>query len=120
VCSYGISNQFTLAFDTHKFEARYSDTLLGPLPQAADLYRERSPIFRVDQIVDPLIVFQGTDDNVVPQAQADTLVAALKRRGVPHEYHLFEGEGHGWRRPETIDAYFRATLAFLEQHVLFT
>ncbi len=119
VCSYGVSNQFGLLMDTHKFEERYTFWLLGELPEAADLYRARSPLFHADKIVDPIIVFQGTDDVVVPQDQSDSIVASLKRRGIPHEYHLFEGEGHGWRNPETIETYYDKIERFLLQHVIY-
>jgi dipeptidyl aminopeptidase/acylaminoacyl peptidase len=119
VCLYGVSNQFTLAAETHKFEARYSDKLLGPLPEAADLYRQRSPIFHADRIQDPVIVFQGEDDQVVPRAQSDEIVASLERRGVPHEYHLYPGEGHGFRKTETIEHYYNAVDRFLKQYVIF-
>ena len=84
ICSYGVSNQFGLLMDTHKFEERYTYWLLGELPEAADLYRARSPVFHADKIVDPIIVFQGTDDDVVPQDQSDSIVASLQRRGIPH------------------------------------
>lgn len=116
VCSYGISNQFMLVQDTHKFEERYSDTLLGPLPDAAAIYRERSPLFHADKIVDALIVFQGEDDPVVPKNQSDTLVAKL--RG-PHEYHVYPGEGHGFRQPQNIDHYYNSVMKFLTEHVIY-
>jgi dipeptidyl aminopeptidase/acylaminoacyl peptidase len=119
VCLFGVANQFLLAMETHKFEERYLDSLLGPLPQAAELYRERSPIFHVQKIVDPLIVFQGEDDQVVPRNQSDSIVASLRTRGVPHEYYVYAGEGHGWRKPETIEAYYTSLTKFLQQHVLF-
>jgi dipeptidyl aminopeptidase/acylaminoacyl peptidase len=119
VCLYGVSNQFLLAMETHKFEERYLDSLLGPLPEAADLYRARSPIFHADKIVDPIIVFQGADDEVVPQNQSDMIVESLKARGIPHEYHVYQGEGHGFRKPETLEHFYDATLKFLMQHVLF-
>jgi dipeptidyl aminopeptidase/acylaminoacyl peptidase len=120
VCLYGISNQFTLALNFDwKFEAHYLDQMFGPLPDAEALYRERSPLFHADQIKDAIIVFQGEDDSVVPKAQADSIVAALKRRGVPHEYHVFAGEGHGWRKPETIERYYHLVLDFLKQYVIF-
>ncbi|MDE2853635.1 MAG: S9 family peptidase [Chloroflexota bacterium] len=119
ICSYGVSNQFGLLMDTHKFEERYTFWLLGELPEAAELYRRRSPVFHADRIVDPIIVFQGTEDVVVPQDQSEGIVASLKRRGVPHEYHLFDGEGHGWRKPETIESYYRAIDRFLLQHVIY-
>lgn len=119
LCLYGISNLFSLAADTHKFEAHYLDYLLGPLPQAAEIYRERSPIFSADALADPVALFQGSEDRVVPPAQAEEIVASLRRRNVPHAYHLYEGEGHGWRRPETIERFYRDVDAFLKEHVLF-
>ncbi len=119
VCLYGVANQFGLAMDTHKFEERYLDLLLGPLPQASDLYRQRSPVFHADKINDPIIIFQGEIDQVVPRNQSDAIVASLKGRGVPHEYYVYEGEGHGWRKPETIEAFYTSTLKFLQQYVLF-
>jgi dipeptidyl aminopeptidase/acylaminoacyl peptidase len=119
LCLYGVSNLFTLAADTHKLEERYLDSLLGPLPEASDIYRERSPIFSADQIVDPIAVFQGEEDQVVPKAQAEAIVASLRQRGVPHEYHVYEGEGHGWRRRETIEALYETVEAFLKQYVIF-
>jgi dipeptidyl aminopeptidase/acylaminoacyl peptidase len=119
ICLFGVSNQFTLAAETHKFEAHYSDTLLGPLPEAADLYRERSPIFFVDRIQDPIAVFQGEEDVVVPRAQSDAVVEALRRRGVPHIYHLYPGEGHGFRKTETIEHHFQTVEKFLRQFVIF-
>jgi dipeptidyl aminopeptidase/acylaminoacyl peptidase len=119
VCSYGVANQFTLAADTHKFEERYLDTMLGPLPDAAEIYRERSPIFFADKIKDPIIVFQGEEDKVVPQNQSDEIVAALQRNGVPHEYHLYPGEGHGFRKTETIEKFYTTLEKFLKTYVIF-
>jgi dipeptidyl aminopeptidase/acylaminoacyl peptidase len=116
---FGVANQFTLASDTHKFEARYLDSMLGPLPEAAAVYRERSPIFHSDKIADPIAVFQGEIDRVVPREQSDSIVASLKARGVPHEYHLYPGEGHGWRKSETIEEFYNAVQRFLKQYVLF-
>ena len=118
ICYYGISNLFTLAADTHKFEARYLDSLVGPLPEAADRYRERSPIFHADAIADPIALFQGTEDRVVPRDQSDALAASLRDRGVPHEYHVYEGEGHGWRKPETIAACYASVERFLRRYLL--
>ncbi|MCY4392707.1 MAG: prolyl oligopeptidase family serine peptidase [Chloroflexi bacterium] len=118
VCYYGISNLFTLASDTHKFEARYLDSLVGPLPEATDRYRERSPIFHAGDIVDPIALFQGVEDRVVPRDQSDTLAASLRSRGVPHEYHVYEGEGHGWRKRETIEAFYSSVERFLRGSLL--
>lgn len=119
LCLYGVSNLFTLAADTHKFEARYLDSIVGPLPEARALYRERSPIFFADRIRDPVAIFQGADDRVVPRDQSDQIAAILQRRGVPHEYHVYEGEGHGWRKRETIVAFWETVERFLKQYVLF-
>ena len=115
---YGVANQFHLASDTHKFESRYTDTMLGPLPEAAAVYHERSPVFHAEQINRPIAVFQGAIDQVVPRQQSDDVVAALERSGTPHIYHVYEGEGHGWRRQDTIEHFYGAVEGFLKQHVL--
>lgn len=119
ICLFGVSNQFTLATDTHKFEQRYLDSMLGPLPEAAAIYRERSPLFHAERIKDPIAVFQGDIDRVVPRAQSDEVVASLKARGVPHEYHVYEGEGHGWRKSETVERFYTSVDRFLKQYVVF-
>lgn len=119
ICRYGVANLFSLVANTHKFEAHYLDALLGPLPEAAARYRERSPIFHSERIKTPLAIFQGAEDKVVPPDQAEAIVAALRRHGVPHHYHLFPGEGHGWRRSETIEAYYQALERFLREYVIF-
>jgi len=120
ICRYGISSLFGLARTTHKFEAHYTDLLVGSLPHAADLFRERSPIYAADAIRDPVALFQGDEDDVVTKDQSDDIVASLRARGVQHEYHVYEGEGHGWRRPETKEAYIRSVESFLGQHVLYS
>ncbi len=120
LCLFGVANQFLLAADTHKFEARYLDSLLGPLPEAAAVYRERSPYFHAHKITDPIAVFQGEIDRVVPRNQSDEIVASLRARGVPHEYHVYPGEGHGWRKSETIEQFYAEATAFLRQYVLFS
>jgi dipeptidyl aminopeptidase/acylaminoacyl peptidase len=119
ICLYGVSNQFTLAAETHKFEAHYSDSLLGPLPEASALYHERSPIFFVDKIQDPVAIFQGDIDNVVPRKQSDEVAASLQRRNIPHIYHIYPGEGHGFRKAETIEHFYRTVEQFLKQYVIF-
>lgn len=116
---YGVTNHFTLAADTHKFEAHYSDTLLGSLPEAAAIYRERSPIFFVDRIQDPIAVFQGEEDKVVPPAQSQELMESLQQRGVPYVYHLYPREGHGFRKEETIAHMYSEIIRFLKQHVIY-
>lgn len=120
LCLFGVSNLFTLARGTHKFESRYLDSLIGALPQDGQRYRERSPLFKASNIQDPLAIFQGSDDKVVPPDQSEAIVAALKQNGVPHVYHLYEGEGHGWRKAETIEAYFNSVLEFLQEYVLYS
>lgn len=111
-CSYGIADLSVLAADTHKFEARYCDRLIGPWPEASDVYTDRSPINHLDRFDTPLIVFQGLDDKVVPPNQSEMIVDALRARGVECEYHAFEGEGHGFRNAATIVAQINAELAF--------
>ena len=119
VCSYGVSNLFSLNMDTHKFEAHYNDSLVGALPEAAPQYHAWSPIFHVERIADPLAIFQGSIDGVVPPSQSEEIVAALRQRGVPHFYRLYEGEGHGFRKPETLNDYYQQVERFLQQMVLF-
>jgi dipeptidyl aminopeptidase/acylaminoacyl peptidase len=99
---YGIGDLEALARDTHKFESRYTDWLVGPLPATRDRYVERSPIHHHERIECPVIFFQGLEDRVVPPNQAEAMVAVLARRGIPHAYVPFEGEQHGFRRAENI------------------
>jgi dipeptidyl aminopeptidase/acylaminoacyl peptidase len=119
VCRYAVADQFQVALETHKFEAHYSDRLIGPLPEAASLYRERSPILFADRMRTPLAIFQGEEDRVVPRRQSDELVKVLQRQGVAHIYHIYPGEGHGFRKAETIEHYYRTVEAFLKQYVIF-
>lgn len=119
LCSYGVTNLFTLTMDTHKFEERYTDSLVGSLPEAADLYRQWSPVFHADRIKDAVAIFQGEEDKVVPPSQSEAIVNALKANGVPHEYHLYPGEGHGFRKAETRRAYYEAIERFLLQYMVF-
>lgn len=119
ICLYGVSSMFGLAAETHKFEERYLDTMLGPLPEAGAIYRERSPLFHADLLKDPLIIFQGEIDQVVPRNQSDQIVDSLRRRGVPHEYHVYADEGHGWRKTETIEHFYNAIDSFLRRYVIF-
>jgi dipeptidyl aminopeptidase/acylaminoacyl peptidase len=99
---YGVADLMLLARDTHKFESRYLDRLIGPLPQSEALYHERSPINHLDRLACPIIFFQGMDDKTVPPNQAELMVAAMEARGLPVAYYAFEGEGHGFRRAETL------------------
>jgi len=99
---YGVSDLEALARDTHKFESRYLDRIVGPYPDRRDLYAERSPINFVDRMSCPVIFFQGNEDRVVPPSQAELMVEALRQKGVPVAYILFEGEQHGFRRAQNI------------------
>jgi dipeptidyl aminopeptidase/acylaminoacyl peptidase len=109
---FGIGDTEALACDTHKFESRYLDRLIGPYPERADLYRERSPINHVERLRSPVILFQGLEDEVVPPNQAEKMAAALERNGIPHAYLVFEGEQHGFRRAETNIRCLEAELYF--------
>ena len=109
---YGVADLEALARDTHKFEARYLDSLVGPYPERADLYRERSPIHFVERLRVPVILFQGLEDEIVPPNQAETMAAALRANGVPYAYLAFEGEQHGFRRAETTIRCLEAELYF--------
>lgn len=112
---FGISDLEALARETHKFESRYLDRLIGPYPQRRDLYQERSPIHFVERLSCPLIFFQGLEDEVVPPGQAEMMVEALRARGLPVAYVPFEGEQHGFRRAENIKRSLDAELYFYSQ-----
>jgi dipeptidyl aminopeptidase/acylaminoacyl peptidase len=99
---FGVSDAEALAKETHKFESRYLDSLIGPYPARRDLYVQRSPIHFTDRLSVPVIFFQGLEDKVVPPNQAETMVEALRQKGVPVAYVAFEGEQHGFRRAENI------------------
>src|SRR5205807_5463525 len=94
---FGVSDCEALAKDTHKFESRYLDSLIGPYPERADLYRKRSPIHFMDRLERPLLILQGLDDEVVPPSQGEAMVEVLERKGIPYAYLPFAGEGHGFR-----------------------
>jgi dipeptidyl aminopeptidase/acylaminoacyl peptidase len=109
---YGIGDLEALACETHKFESHYLDALVGPYPAARELYRERSPLHHVERLCCPVIFFQGLEDKVVPPTQAEAMVAALRRRGLPVAYLAFEGEQHGFRKSETVRRTLEAELYF--------
>jgi dipeptidyl aminopeptidase/acylaminoacyl peptidase len=109
---YGIADLEALARDTHKFESRYIESLVGPRPQADAVYAARSPINHLDGFSAPMIVMQGTEDEIVPPNQSEMIVAALREKGIPVAYLLFEGEQHGFRRSESIVSALEAELAF--------
>jgi dipeptidyl aminopeptidase/acylaminoacyl peptidase len=109
---FGVADLSALAEETHKFESRYLDGLVGPYPAARDVYVERSPLTHVERFSTPLIVLQGDEDAIVPPNQSEMIVDALRARGVPVAYLLFHGEQHGFRRAESIRRALDAELAF--------
>jgi dipeptidyl aminopeptidase/acylaminoacyl peptidase len=109
---YGVSDLSLLAEDTHKFESRYLDRLVGPYPAAKAIYRERSPVHHLEGFTEPVILLQGLEDKVVPPNQAELILASLKERGIPVAYVPFAGEQHGFRRAENIVRAQEAELYF--------
>ena len=109
---YGISDLEVLEIDTHKFESRYSHSLVGPYPAARELYRARSPIHFIERLACPLILFQGLEDKVVPPNQSQMMADAVRAKGLPVAYLAFEGEQHGFRKAETIVRCLEAELYF--------
>ena len=109
---YGISDLETMTRDTHKFESRYLDRLVGPYPAAREVYRARSPIHFVDRLACPLILFQGLEDQVVPPNQAQMMADAVRAKGLPVALLAFAGEQHGFRKSETIVRCLEAELYF--------
>jgi dipeptidyl aminopeptidase/acylaminoacyl peptidase len=109
---YGISDLDVLEQDSHKFESKYDQRLIGPYPERRDLFRERSPINHVENLSCPVIFFQGLDDKVVPPNQAELMVNALRAEKLPVAYLTFEGEQHGFRKAENIKRCLDAELYF--------
>jgi dipeptidyl aminopeptidase/acylaminoacyl peptidase len=109
---FGVSDLSALARDTHKFESRYLDQMVGPYPEREDLYQARSPIYHVDQLRTPVIFFQGLEDPIVPPNQAETMVEALRAKGVAVAYLAYPGESHGFRQAAHIKRSLEAELAF--------
>lgn len=112
VSYFGIGNLEAFAAETHKFESRYLERLVGPYPAARDVYRARSPILHAEGFSCPVLVLQGLDDHVVPPAEAERIVAALAAKGIPHVYLPFEGEDHGFRQAANIVRSVQAEIAF--------
>jgi dipeptidyl aminopeptidase/acylaminoacyl peptidase len=110
---FGVADLESLARDTHKFESRYLDRLVAPLPQGLDIYRARSPLHHMARSRGALITFQGSDDRAVPPQQSREIVAAARAAGGVVAYLEFEGEGHGFRRAENIVRALQAELVFL-------
>jgi dipeptidyl aminopeptidase/acylaminoacyl peptidase len=109
---FGVSDLEPFAETTHKFESKYLDLLVGPWPEAADLWAERSPVRHAELLSSPLLILQGDEDEVVPPSQAEVIVRALESRGLPYAYLLFEGEQHGFRKVESISRGLSAELTF--------
>ena len=112
---YGVSDLRPFAIDTHDFESRYLDGLIGPLPEADALYTERAPVGHVTALTCPVLLLQGLDDPIVPPAQSEAIAADLTAHGIPHAYIAFEGESHGFRKAETVIASLEAELGFYGQ-----
>ncbi len=117
---YGLSDLTTFVLETHKFESRYLDSLIGPWPGARQVYEERSPLFHVKDLTTPVIFFQGLEDRIVPPNQAEVMFEALRARNVPVAYIAYEGEGHGFRRAENIIRSEEAELVFYGRVMGFT
>jgi len=118
--SYGVSNLFLLDMDTHKFEAHYTESLVGKLPEAAEKYHAWSPVFHAEKIRDAVAIFQSSDDKVVPVEQSESIVNLLRANKVPHEYKLYEGEGHGFRKKVNLIDFYESIDRFLKQYVIFS
>ncbi|MHB1119352.1 MAG: S9 family peptidase [Bellilinea sp.] len=119
VALYPVSNLFTLGPETHKFEQHYDEKLVGKLPEAADIYRDRSPLFHAEKIKDALAIFHGSDDHAVPITQSQAIVERLQAAGVQHLFHVYEGEGHGFRNPEPLLDLYPRIERFLMENVQF-
>jgi dipeptidyl aminopeptidase/acylaminoacyl peptidase len=117
---FGIADLEMLAADTHKFESRYTDGLIAPLPQGREVYRARSPIHHLDRMNSALITFQGAEDKAVPPEQSRAIVEAVRVRGRPVAYLEFEGEQHGFRRAANLRRALEAELYFLGRVLRFT
>jgi dipeptidyl aminopeptidase/acylaminoacyl peptidase len=109
---FGVADLEALARDTHKFESRYEIAMVGPYPEAAELYRQRSPVHFADRLSCPVILLQGLQDKVVPPSQAEIMIAALRAKGLPFAYVAFPTEGHGFREAANIQRSIEAELYF--------
>jgi dipeptidyl aminopeptidase/acylaminoacyl peptidase len=117
---YGVSDLRPFATDTHDFESRYLDGLVGPLPEADSLYTERAPVGHVTELTCPILLLQGLDDPIVPPSQSEAIAADLAAHGIRHAYIAFPGESHGFRKAETVIASLEAELAFYGEIFGFT
>jgi dipeptidyl aminopeptidase/acylaminoacyl peptidase len=117
---YGVSDLRPFAADTHDFESRYLDGLIGPLPEAESLYAERAPVGHITELTCPVLLLQGLDDPIVPPSQSEAIAADLAAHGIRHAYIAFEGESHGFRKAESVIASLEAELAFYGEIFGFT
>ena len=115
VSSFGVAELEQFRLDTHDFESRYIDGLVGPYPERRDLYVERAPLSHVDELECPVLLLQGDEDRIVPPSQSEAFRDALAAKGIPHAYLLFEGEQHGFRKAGTIVRAIEASLSFYGQ-----
>src|SRR5919202_4572675 len=111
ISEFGVADLIAFREDTHKFEAHYDEYLVGPFEEK--LYRERSPVAHADGLSAPLLLLQGLDDKIVTPSQAEVMIDALERQGIPYAYVAFEGEGHGFRKSENRKRAVEAELDFL-------
>lgn len=109
---YGVAELTALATDTHDFESRYLDSMIGPYPEKADLYKERSPLTHAEKLSTPLIIFQGTEDPIVPPSQSEMFRDVCIRKGITHKYFAFEGESHGFVKAESLITSLEENLKF--------
>ena len=119
IAMYPVADLISISIDTHKFELHYNDSLVGKLPADIKIYKERSALYNAEKIVDPLIIFHGKDDKVVPVGQSEAIVARMRQNGIPVDLYVYDGEGHGFRKPETIADVFEKIERFLVEKVIF-
>jgi dipeptidyl aminopeptidase/acylaminoacyl peptidase len=117
---YGVAELTGLATDTHDFESRYLDSMIGPYPEHRDLYEERSPLTHAEKLTTPLIIFQGSEDKVVPPSQSEAFRDVCVRKGLKHRYFSFAGEGHGFIKAESIITSLEEELKFFGEAGGFT
>lgn len=119
IALYPVADLFTLALETHKFEQHYDESLLGKVAAAVGIYRQRSPLYQAEKIKDPLAIFHGSSDKAVPVGQSQAIIRRLETSEVPHLFQIYEGEGHGFRSPETLLDMYPKIEQFLIENVLF-
>jgi dipeptidyl aminopeptidase/acylaminoacyl peptidase len=119
IALYPVTNLFTADLETHKFESRYTEKLCGVLPDAAEKYKAWSPVYNAGAIKAALAIFHGTDDKAVAPSQSQEIAARLREKGVPHLFKLYEGEGHGFKKPETLLDLYAQIERFLTENLLF-